>query len=316
MKLYHKTGQHLGQFKDEASANAYAEKLHQAQAAMLKGQGDGTVRSTVDENTAMYRASLITDAAVREKAESRISFFYNKKAAADRVSQEAAAFKGYTIMEHNGWDTSSIPQSLRTSMGLSHWENLVTASRVQLNQDAKGGPGDPEQYQTLLNEAYFNPEQFSSRNILEVKGLNTAQTSRLQNLQRSVGDRMQRDEERSIVSGMNATTKAIKAGDLAPADTASRDPLNADPALDKALHAGTPSAPLTVPGKPAQTQTTPFTPSMLRDAVAKAGTLRNGVSYPDYLRHMGVDVPDNIDALIAAEQAKASAAAKAKKAKP
>lgn len=41
--LYEKTGKHLGVFKDAASANAYAEQLHNAQSAMIAGLGTGAV---------------------------------------------------------------------------------------------------------------------------------------------------------------------------------------------------------------------------------------------------------------------------------
>ena len=194
--LYHKTGQQLGVFRDEASAEEYAQRLHLAQADMLAGRGTGeVVQHATSESGAFLEAAKIADPLVREKTEERLSLYFNRQAASTRQSQEDAFEAGYKVLRAHGGDIDQVPMSLRNAMGAMHDENLIEQSkRLQKLDD----PGDDERYLTLMNEAYFNPDQFGREDIPNVPGLSTTQKTRLMTLQRTVGGREQRQDEATI----------------------------------------------------------------------------------------------------------------------
>ncbi len=106
-----------------------------------------------------------------------------------------------------------------------------------------------------------------NRKILDVPGLNTVQQRRLLSLQRVISNRIQREDEKDIVAGMTATTKAIAAGEQAPSDTTHTGGLGKDPAADAALR-----------GK--------VTTRQMIDDIA-----RKGPRYAEYLRGLGYYIP-------------------------
>jgi hypothetical protein len=279
--------------------NAHKDKfvgdtLPKAEALIRRGtvEGEGirqadTITATAkDEADALAQTASIAEPQVREKAEQRISLYYNRKAAATRQVQDDAFQQGYQTLRAHGWDLSSVPLSVRNRMGAMHEENLVRASEHEQKVAVAGPPGDPEQYQILLNEAYFQPEQFASRNILDEKGLSTRQINQLQTLQRTVGNRVQRTDEASIVKGMKATETA----GVPPTDP-NAAALSKDPALDAALGGGRPlaTAGLKEP-----------TPSMLLDVARSGG---GGSAYSQLLRDSGFAIPRTLPAMAPAPPA-------------
>lgn len=166
-----------------------AERLTKAQS--LEGESVRLADQIIlqakdDENKQLELAAKIENPMIRVKTEERLSFLATKHAAANRVVEQKAAFDGYTMLEHNNWDTTSVPQSMREKMGLAHWENLVTAARTATNQAAKGGPGDREKTSQLINESRIDPDTFLARNIDTEEGLNYAQRDRLVAMQKSL----------------------------------------------------------------------------------------------------------------------------------
>jgi hypothetical protein len=204
----------------DLAASAYLAKYHdefvgrnltQAEALVNRGsiEGEGIrygdiitgmaptpqgspVQAATTEDAAMREAAKIQEPLVREKTEQRISLFFNRKAASTRQSEQDAFEKGYQILRAHDGDLSAVPLTVRTAMGAMHDENLTSeAHRIQTVKD----PGDPEKFLSLLNQAYFNPDQFAQEDIPGADGLSTAQKTRLMGLQRTVGGRAVRQDE-------------------------------------------------------------------------------------------------------------------------
>jgi hypothetical protein len=201
---------YVNQHKDEFVGKALttAEKLAHTSSVEADGvhygdvitgvapaQEGSPVHAATSEPEAYTEAAKIQDPQIREKTEQRISLYYNRQAAATRQTQDAAFQKGYDILLRSGGDLTAVPMSLRHAMGATHGSVLIGESkRLQKADD----PGDSEKYMELLNSAYFTPDQFSQENIPGTSGLNDSQKTHLMTLQRSVGGRMDRQQESDI----------------------------------------------------------------------------------------------------------------------
>ena len=109
VKLYHQTGQHLGIFANEAAAEREAVRIHDAQAAMLSGQGDGTpTRQATGLLDALQQAAKIQDPNVRDKTEQRVRRYYEDVQAAERQDRAATRERLGQVLERNAGNLDAI----------------------------------------------------------------------------------------------------------------------------------------------------------------------------------------------------------------
>jgi hypothetical protein len=122
--LYHRTGQHLGIFKNADAASAYAQQLHEAQAAMIEGKGDGTVSAAGDAAVrppattraeAFARAREITDPKIREETEKRLDIEFRRRDQAADDAQEKATNDAYGYIEQGQRPPATLWAALKPS---------------------------------------------------------------------------------------------------------------------------------------------------------------------------------------------------------
>ena len=105
-----------------------------------------------------------------------------RAAANDRAAQIVDKTHSTDAIPRTDWMMLSAPQ-----------KRALEADEKRLRNPGEG-PGDPDKYLHLLNEAYFNPASFSKQNILTVPGLNQSQRTALMSQQRTVGSREVRED--------------------------------------------------------------------------------------------------------------------------
>lgn len=150
---YHATGQHLGIFANSQVATDYANRLHEAQAAQLRGEGDGTVPlagPSANLTGALAEAAKITDPRVRESTEHRVRQHFADLAAADREAKSQAFTAASGIIEGNGGRFDAIPLKMRQAM--SPEENGALQRRADQIRNPERVT-DPQLWMSILNAA-------------------------------------------------------------------------------------------------------------------------------------------------------------------
>lgn len=297
--LYEKTGKHLGIFKDAETATAYAQQLHQQQAAMIAGK----LPPQLDLSEALAQAATITDPRVREATEHRVRQGFADKAAESR-QERAQAFQQASAIVEQTKSYDAIPLTVR--MAMSPEENNALQHRVEQIRHPKDA-GDSETYFHLLNLASLSPEsraQFANENLTAAgyPNLSDAQRQKLMTLQRSLSVRSE-----GVTTGhmaREAEAEQQRTDHLAEAELRKSDPAAAEVLRAQNLakrhatyHGTAPKAPTAaaearVTGHPAsqplaEILTAPQKPTraMLEDIA------RKGDGYAAYLRQLGFDIP-------------------------
>jgi hypothetical protein len=277
---YDKTGKQLGIFENAKAADAYALQLHNAQAAMIAGKGNGVPpTAAVTLTTALQQAALIDDPRVRDATEQRIRRAFADRASDERQQREDAFNRASAILEQTK-DATQIPLALRMKMtpeeniALDHREDQLRHPRQQT---------DLTIYTHLINMSALNDATraaFLETDLSQYRGqLSDADYKHLLGLQRTmrIGEdrtddsavrRLRQREEADVIKASDAATKQ---------DTgiqALRDRLKAQGKsqadIDKILPA--PQAPRIV------------VPQWMVDSAA------HDTEYADYLRRHGVPI--------------------------
>ncbi len=301
-----------------------AERL--TKSAAIEGDAlrttDKIIATAGTESKAYDEAAKIEDPVLREKVEARISLVYNRRAGAIQQDQKDAHEQGFAILQKHGGDLSAVPIPLREKMGSAYYQNLESESyRLLYTRN----PGDPEQYQSLVNMATFQPDAFNQVNLPSLKGLNTSQVNQLQTLQRTTVNRDVRQSEADLTRDLTGVKsderryrrlaeKAEADGDKdaqARYERMQEDANQQATLIQSELVAvkqkakGTPvTPPPTAPASPkvAPAKLQPPTDAMAVDIARAKASGERGKAYLDLLRSHGIDV----DATPAAEPPKPS----------
>jgi hypothetical protein len=246
---------------------------------------DAIVKTAPSLSDALKATEAIDDPRVRDATETRVRRHFADAAADERQDRDRAFMSLSTQLEQNHGNVDRL-KTTKDWLALTPTEHDQLEHRAKLIKHPDEGPGDNEAYLTLLNEAYFNPDQFSTRAIPGEQGLNASQKARLMTLQRSVGARLNSADAAEAKPLLKAIDAANASGDT-PAIPKYASALSSDPALDAALGGAKPAAAPAQQAAPvAPPKLKPPTPHMLQDIA------RLGPHYAAYLRLHGIDAPD------------------------
>lgn len=211
IKYYEDTGEHLGKFKDEASANAYAQGLHETQARYAAGQ------APVDISSALAQAATITNPRIREATERQIRQHYEDLAFADRQDRDAAFDQAKEIVRGNGGDYTKVPPAVLNRLNTTQEEEI---RRIGRNIRYPDNITDEAKYTHLLNFASVSPTAFLdidlrkqygddlSRNDLEHVEALQRKIREQQNRAETTGDnRLKRAEEKTVIDAAKTAAK-------------------------------------------------------------------------------------------------------------
>jgi hypothetical protein len=146
IKHYESTGEHLGKFKTETSATAYAQQLHEAQANMITGNGDGSVvgpTKPVSAADALTRAEAIADPQVRKIATEAVMQHFNDLDRLQRLDREKARARVIKDLEASGGQLNRASPDWQLIDGHPEGEHVLDVQRDILHPK---DPGDPDKF--------------------------------------------------------------------------------------------------------------------------------------------------------------------------
>jgi hypothetical protein len=324
--------QYFEKYKEQFAGKDYQTALKLTEAGSIRGasqrHADDILKTHHGSLTdALQRTASIDEPRVRDETEQRIRRYFADQAADQRQQRELSFTSLGAKLEQNGGNVDRL-KTTAAWLDLTPQDRTALERRATIIRHPDEGPGDDEQFMTLQNEAYFNPETFADRNILGEKDLNAKQKQRLLTLQRSIGAKVHKGPTTTLKNDINAAVGALSTSP-GSADALARDDALAA-TFGGARTAPAPSAtsnPQPAPSNPAPNSAAghiinleplpklPFAPSM------RASIIQNwengGKEYADYLRDsLNVAVPPDIEEQARAVLAKAKAEAKQKAKKP
>jgi predicted GIY-YIG superfamily endonuclease len=307
---YEKTGEHLGTFDSEASANAYAQRLHEGQARTLAGGPQVTATE------ALAQAESITDPRVREQAVRMVDAHFSNVDRAQRLDREAATANLIKDMRANGGTLNTGSLDWQLINGHPEGEHVLDVQReIQHPKEI----GDTEKYNSYIAKAFTSPatkQELLDTPITDIladgtlsSGQKNAIINQIRGLRRENVSDLRRQQSEADAEAKRLKKIVDKA--IAEDDTDTREqnePLlftaqqkatvlkGQIQAAQRADRAAAPTA--DAPDAPASTPLTapaanpfglsparPLTPAMLTDIQ------RKGQGYADYLRAHGYAVP-------------------------
>jgi hypothetical protein len=322
---YKKTGEHLGKFADETSADAYAQRLHQSQADMIAGRGTGTV--SVSPTDAFAQAEAIADPNVRKIATEAVLQHFNNLDRLQRIEREDARARVINDLTENGGRLNTASSDWQTIKGYPEGEHVLDVQRDILHPK---DPGDPDKFASYQAMSATSPAtrqalaNISVADVLADKTMSGGQKSAVINLIRGAQrearateltdvrarktdlDKSIRDMQRTLKTrtddeGNTLSDDAIKQmhDDLLDAQARAMvlnaqenqlrhgDVLIGAPHADAATSTRTPATTSTMSTTNAfgLSAAKPVTPGMLEDI------RRKGEGYANYLRQNGYAVP-------------------------
>jgi hypothetical protein len=318
---YHKTGEHLGTFSNEKSANAYAQQLHEAQASMLTGEGTGRVEFTPSQ--AFARAEAIDDPNVRKIATEAVLQHFTRLNQLQNIERDNARAKVMQDLEASGGHLNTASPDWQTINGFPEGEQVLARQRQLLHPPPE--PGDPDKYNDYIARLSISPEtrqQVLNTNLADIvndKTLSGGQktsiidrirgaqhadhSAELADLRRQHADavserkQMQRDLKAAEKEGDDEATDNVRAQLFSAqqkekalegqvAISSRRDRFGASRATGTTSTTATPDAPKPAPFGLTPTKT--LTPDMIR-GLRQAGPLYG--AYAEHLRGYGFFVP-------------------------
>jgi hypothetical protein len=323
---YEKTGEHLGTFDSEASANAYAQRLHEGQARTLAGGPQVTATE------ALAQAESISDPRVREQAVRMVDAHFSNVDRAQRLDREAATANLIKDMRANGGTLNTGSLDWQLINGHPEGEHVLDVQReIQHPKEI----GDTEKYNSFIAKAFTSPatkQELLDTPITDIladgtlsSGQKNAIINQIRGLRReNVSDlrRQQSEADTEAKRLKKIVDKAIAEGDTDTREqnepllftaqqkaTVLKGQIQAAQRADRAATPEAPdapaSAPLTAPAanpfglSPAK----PLTPDMLRGLHEAQGSPLFQ-AYVDHLRGWGFAVPSTLPTLPEKQKAK------------
>jgi hypothetical protein len=328
IKHYESTGEHFGKFKTESSATAYAQQLHEAQANMITGNGDGTVvgpTKPVSAADALTRAEAIADPQVRKIATEAVMQHFNDLDRLQRLDRESARARIIKDLETSGGQLNRASPDWQLIDGHPEGEHVLDVQRDILHPK---DPGDPEKYNSYLSMSATSPAtrqalaNISVADVLADKTMSGGQKSAVINMirgaqreahaaqltdlreQKTTLDRSIKDMERTLktrvdVDGNALTTEALTqtkndyldAQARAMVLNAQEKQLRAGDVLVSAPHADASAtiAPSATPRAAGNAFGLSAPKPLTQSMVQDIQT--HGAGYANYLRSMGYAVP-------------------------
>lgn len=202
---FKKTSENLGTFKDEASADSYAKRLHSAQADALVGKGNGAVAADGPKpyGQAVAEAEAIPDGDTRHAVLQQVDAHYARVERAAKLVREGSFERLAAQVDKDGTINKASPDFIALQ---GHVEERLLLAQQKQRLHPPADPGDPDAYLSrviLSASGAQGHDTFLQESPQDWRkaGMNTQQITHLVQMQnRAAGADDKHDEAKAVQS--------------------------------------------------------------------------------------------------------------------